>query len=181
MQTSLGVTVISSRATSPRIVTDAREEGEGDARLWVQSDLELYIVYAPKTLCWNYGDEVLARFLPKARRRRKAERNEEWFVHDDGRERWIDAVDYMQAAARENPDLVMHLCASLPDGDTLLLALCKGWTALRATRDSTRGARWVDGWNNAHWDEPWLDSDPYRVTKLCLLAGKNRLASGGTC
>ena len=160
---------------------DAQEEGEREARAWCDGNWEYYIVAAPKSLAWNYGDDVLARFVPWPRRRLKRERDEEWFVHEDARERWADAVDYLQAAARENPDLVMHLCAAVEGGDTLLLALCKGWTALRATRDATRGAKWRDGWGNAHWDEPWYDSDPYRVRKMCLIAKKNRLASGGVC
>jgi len=179
MKATLGVTVISSRATSPRIVTDATEEGQAEARDWIRDDLEYYIVFAPKRLPWNYGAVTLARFLPAAKRRKKSERDEEWFVHADKRERWTDAVDYLQAAARENPDLVMHLCATVEGGDVLLLALCARWTALRATRDATRGAKWIDGWGNAHWAEDWFDSDPARVTKLLLLAGKNRLAGGG--
>jgi len=179
MKTSLGVTVISSRSTSPRIVTDAGEEGVQEARAWVRDDLEYYIVYAPRTLVWNFGNDVLARFLPAAKRRKKSERDEEWFVWADGRDRWADAVDYAQAAARENPELVMHIVAVVEGGDVLLLALTAGWTALRATRDATRGAQWKDGWGNSHWETDWYDYDPARVQKLCLIAKKNRLASGG--
>jgi hypothetical protein len=180
MRASLGVTVISSKATSPRIVTTADEEGQAEARAWVRNDLEYYIVYAPRTLPWNFGDDVLARFLPAAKRRKKAERDEEWFIHEDGRDRWADVVDYAQAAARENPGLVMHICAVVEGGDVLLFALAQGWTACRATRVATRGARWKDGWGNAHWENAWYDSDEPRVTKLCLIAKKNRLAAGGT-
>jgi predicted SnoaL-like aldol condensation-catalyzing enzyme len=179
MKPSLGVTVISSRSTSPRIVTDAGEEGVQEARAWVRNQLEYYIVYAPRTLPWNYGTEALARFLPAAKRRKKAERDEEWFIHEHERDRWADAVDYAQAAARENPELVMHIVAVVEGGDVLLLALAKGWTAVRATRDATRGARWTDGWGNNHWETDWYDYDPPRVVKLCLIAKKNRLASGG--
>lgn len=179
MNTSLGVTVISSHTGSPRIMTDAKEEGEAAARAWTSGSWELYIVYAPRTLCWNYGDDVLARFLPAARRRRKAERSEDWFVHEGARDRWKDAVDYAQAAARDNDDLCIHLCATVEGGDVLLLGFTKGKSVVEATRDATRGAKWIDGWNNAHWAEDWFDSDKPRVRKMLLLAGKNRLSAGG--
>jgi hypothetical protein len=158
---------------------DVQEEGEREARAWVDDDREFYIVYAPKSLCWNFGDDALARFLPAAKRRKKAERDEEWFVHADARDRWTDAVDYAQAAARENPELCIHLCAVVEGGDVLLLAFTKSWTALRATRRATRGAQWKDGWGNAHYAESWYDYDDFRVTKMLRMAGKNRLASGG--
>lgn len=179
MKASLGVTVISSHTGSPRIVTDAKEEAHREARFWTQGDLEYYITHAPRDVPWNYSDNVLARFLPAARRRKKSERDQDWYVHADARERWADAVDYAQAAARENPNLTMHVCAVVEDGDVLLLALCKGQSALRATRDAVRGHQWIDGWNNPHWEGDWFDTDPPRVKRMLLLAGKNRLAAGG--
>lgn len=180
MKTSIGVTVISSKSGSPRIVMDAHEEGDKEAKAWTDGNWELYVVYAPRTLLWNYGTEVMARFLPDSRRRLKRERDEEWFIHGSGRDRWADAVDYAQAAARENPDLCMHVCAVVEGGDVLLLALMKGLDALRVTRDATQGSHWTDGWGNRHFEGSWYDSDIYRVRRMLLAAGKNRLASGGT-
>ena len=88
-------------------------------------------------------------------------------------------LDYAIAFAKENPDLVVHVVASHPTGDALMLALRKGCQVATTSRDATRGPLFNKGGTMEHYEVEWLDTDPIRVRLLLERAGQHRLAKGG--
>lgn len=164
---------------SPRIVKTAGEEAAADANAWTTGDQTYYVCYAPARSPWLYSDETIARWPLPGTKRKKSNREEDWFVFETTGERWTDVLDYAIAFAKENPTLVVHIVATHPTGDVLMLALQNRCKVAKTTQAATQGPLHNKGGTLEHYEVDWLDTDPIRVRLLLERAQQSRLSKGG--